>query len=372
MKIIIAPDKFKGSLSAREVCEAIQAGIRQVAVDAEIILHPLADGGEGSLDILAGHLAAEEIETIVQDPLFRPLRAAYLKNGETAYVEMARASGLPLLKPSERNARLTSTYGTGQLIRNAIQRGAKRLLLFVGGSATNDAGMGMAAALGYRFWDKDGQWVKPVGENLLQVARIDPESAVVDPLLLSSSVVSDVRNPLYGGQGAAYIFAPQKGANAEDVALLDDGLKHIANLIERDLGLQVAELPGAGAAGGLGAGGAAFLKADIRSGIDTMMQATGLPEQLDGADLIITGEGKFDGQSLQGKVVAGVAEMARERGIPCLVFAGSTSLSPVDYEPLGIRKVYTVMEAGMSLSEAIASAAERLKTLAAAALREIL
>lgn len=369
-KIIIAPDKFKGSLSAREVCSAIRTGIRRVYPEAELIEHPLADGGEGSLDILSDHLVAETWEAIVQDPLFRPLRASYLKRGSTAYIEMARASGLPLLKPTERNARITTTYGTGQLIRNAIQRGCEEIMLFVGGSATNDGGIGMANALGYRFLDKLGKPIRPVGEELIRLHRIDPDRLLFDPSLVSGVVVSDVRNPLYGEQGAARVFAPQKGADEAAVVLLDEGLEQLAEIVARDLGIQVGDLPGAGAAGGLGAGGVAFLGAEIQSGIQTMIHATRLPDRLENTDLIITGEGMLDHQSLQGKVVAGVAEMAREHDVPCTVIAGNTSLTMAEYQSAGIRKVYTVMEKGLSLDQALAEAGIRVEVLAEALIRQ--
>lgn len=364
-KIIIAPDKFKGSLSASEVCAAIRRGIQRVLPEAIIIEHPLADGGEGSLDILSAHLEVETIEAIVQDPLFRPLRASYVKSGQTAYVEMARASGLPLLKPTERNARITTTYGTGQLIRNALQRGCREVLLFVGGSATNDGGIGMATALGYRFLDKQGKTIKPVGEELIRIDRIDADQLHFAPEKVRSVVVSDVQNPLFGEQGAAWVFAPQKGADEEDVVLLDEGLENLAEIVARDLGTSVSNIPGAGAAGGLGAGGVAFLKAQIQSGIKTVIQTTNLYAHLENADLIITGEGMLDHQSLQGKVIAGVAETALKQNIPCVCIVGNTSLQPADYEPLGIREVLTVMEPGLSLERAIKEAASRVEGLAA-------
>lgn len=360
-KIIIAPDKFKGSLSASEVCAAIRKGIQRVLPEALVIEHPLADGGEGSLDILSDHLEVETIEAIVQDPLFRPLRASYVKSGQTAYVEMARASGLPLLKAIERNARLTTTYGTGQLIRNALQRGCREVMLFVGGSATNDGGIGMASALGYRFLDNQGKTIKPVGEELIRIARIDSDQLHFAPDAIRSVVVSDVQNPLFGVQGAAHVFAPQKGANEEDVALLDEGLEHLAAIVARDLGIELGGLPGGGAAGGLGAGGVAFLGAKIQSGIKTVIQTTNLQAHLEEVDLIITGEGMLDHQSLQGKVIAGVAEVAQDRGIPCVCIAGNTSLDRKDYEPLGIREVMTVMEPGLSLERAIKEAASRVE-----------
>lgn len=364
-KIIIAPDKFKGSLSASEVCAAIRRGIQRVLPEAIIIEHPLADGGEGSLDILSAHLEVETIEAIVQDPLFRPLRASYVKSGQTAYVEMARASGLPLLKPTERNARITTTYGTGQLIRNALRRGCREVLLFVGGSATNDGGIGMATALGYRFLDKQGKTIKPVGEELIRIDRIDADQLHFAPEKVRSVVVSDVQNPLFGEQGAAWVFAPQKGADEEDVVLLDEGLENLAEIVARDLGTSVSNIPGAGAAGGLGAGGVAFLKAQIQSGIKTVIQTTNLYAHLENADLIITGEGMLDHQSLQGKVIAGVAETALKQNIPCVCIVGNTSLQPADYEPLGIREVLTVMEPGLSLERAIKEAASRVEGLAA-------
>lgn len=370
-KIVIAPDKFKGSLSALEVCEAIRQGIQKILPEAEIIMHPLADGGEGSLDILGDHLEVETIEAIVQDPLFRPLRSTYVKSGDKAYVEMARASGLPLLKATERNARLTTTFGTGQLIRNALQRGSREIMLFVGGSATNDGGIGMASALGYRFLDKHGKPVKPIGEELIRISRIHADQLYFEPAAIRSVVVSDVRNPLYGQEGAAQVFAPQKGAGAEDVQLLDAGLENLAEIVSRDLGIRIDDLPGAGAAGGLGAGGVAFLGARIESGIETMIKTTDLKAHLENADLIITGEGMFDGQSLQGKVVAGVAETAREQQIPCAVIAGNTNLKPADYAHLGIKRVKLVMQEGLTLERAIREASERVEGLAAELVKEL-
>jgi glycerate kinase len=364
MKIIVAPDKFKGSLTAQEVCEAVRDGILQIKKDAEVIMHPLADGGEGSLDILADHLGAEEKEAIVLNPLFQPLRASYLMYEDMAYIEMARASGLPLLKPEERSARLTTTFGTGQLIRNAIQRGAREIHLFVGGSATTEAGIGMASALGYRFVDAAGNNLRPVGENLGRIDRIDSSQLQFDPSAIRATVVTDVLNPLYGPDGAAHVFAPQKGADVDDVKYLDEGLQHLAEIIKRDLGKEVAELPGAGAAGGLGAGGVAFLNADIKSGIESIIEATYLKYHLDETDLIITGEGMFDHQSLQGKVVAGVAQLAKQHDIPVLVFAGNTNLSPGEYRPLGIHDVITVMQEGVTLERAMREARSRLTMMA--------
>lgn len=368
MKIIVAPDKFKGSLTAAEVCAAVGEGILQIHPGAEVIHHPLADGGEGSLDILANHQATEEVEAIVLNPIFQPIKASYLLSGDTAYIEMARASGLPLLRPDQRSARLTTTFGTGQLIRNAIQRGAHRIFLFVGGSATTDAGIGMAAALGYRFLDASGEQVRPIGENLGQISRIDTSQLLFDPAKIKATVVSDVLNPLYGPEGAAYVFAPQKGANADDVAFLDTGLQHLAAIIQRDLTTAIAGIPGAGAAGGLGAGGVAFLGADIQSGIETMITATNLEQHLPDTDLIITGEGMLDHQSLQGKVVAGVAALAKRKDIPVVVVAGNTSLSPDEYQPLGIRQVQTVMQDGWTLDRAMREARDRVVAITADAI----
>ncbi|MCB0630086.1 MAG: glycerate kinase [Saprospiraceae bacterium] len=370
MKIIVAPDKFKGSLSAREVCEAVKEGVLTERGDAEVIMHPLADGGEGSLDILASHLVAVEVETIVLNPLFQPVRASFLMNGDAAYIEMARASGLPLLRPDQRSARRTTTFGTGQLIRNALQRGARRIFLFVGGSATTDAGIGMASALGYRFLDAAGRNLRAVGENLARVHLIDASHLMFDPSEIEAVVVSDVLNPLHGPEGAAHVFAPQKGADQADVVFLDEGLRHLAGVIERDLGKQVADLPGAGAAGGLGAGGVAFLNASIQSGIESIIAATSLERQLPGTGLIITGEGMFDQQSLQGKVVSGVARLAKQYDIPVVVIAGNTSMTPEEYRGLGIRQVYTVMQDGWSLERAMREARERVIALTAAALTD--
>lgn len=364
MKILIAPDKFKGSLTAAAVCQAIMNGIHRFDPAIECILHPLADGGEGSLEMLRMVTASKTITRVVLDPLFRPVEASYLRDDQVAYIELAAASGLELLKPEERNCLYTTTYGTGELILDAIQNGATRLFLFVGGSATNEAGLGMAAALGYRFLDQNGVLLSPIGNNLGLVDRIDPTALKCDPGDLEITVACDVRNTLFGKEGAAYVYAPQKGADGNAVALLDHGLMNISRVIQKDLGMDVSRIEGGGAAGGIGAGGVAFLGASIRPGIDTIMQITGFEDKLQGVDLVITGEGKVDEQTVRGKVVKGVAEQCRQKNVPVGVICGRMELEEEKLKQLGVKIWGQVLTGGITPEQAVNEAGDRVADLA--------
>ena len=357
MNILIAPDKFKGSLSAIAVCDAIEAGLMRFDPATEVQKLPLADGGEGTLDVLRSCLDLQTISRTVSDPLFRPVTASYQMGGEIAYIEMAAASGLPLLTAAERDCRYTTTLGTGELIADALHKGAKEIYLFVGGSATNDAGIGMAQALGYRFLDKSDQALQPVGDNLVHIHRIlPPEKAL--PEALRCFVVCDVQNPLYGPDGAAHVYGPQKGASPATVAALDLGLQHVAALFRDQLSRDVAMIPGAGAAGGIAAGAMVFLHARIRPGIQTLMDLVGFDEFAQKADLILTGEGKMDMQTLSGKVIYGVAMAAQQLGKPLGVICGASEVSTADIEKLGIARVLPVMNGTVPLDEAMQDAAK--------------
>ena len=342
-KIVVASDSFKGSLSSMQVADAVERAVLQACPACDVIKIDVADGGEGTMDALQHTLGGHKIWLEVSDPLGRPVRASYviLEDGTTAVVEMAVASGLPLLSPEERNPLETSTYGTGQLIADALNKGCRKFLIGIGGSATNDAGMGMLQALGYRFTDAQGNVLCGCGESLEKVASIDASSA--SPALKESEfiVACDVDAPLYGPKGAAYVFAPQKGADTETVERLDNGLKHFSEVVAKSKGAieDYAQTPGAGAAGGLGFGLMAFLNARLVSGINMVLDAIGFDSIIKDADLIITGEGKIDSQTLTGKTPYGVLQRAKLQGIPVVAIGGSVQLEPEETEAAGFASI---------------------------------
>ena len=364
MHVVVAPDKFKGSLTAPEVCQAIERGLRRYDADLQVTTLPLADGGEGSLDLLISLLGLEVVRQTVNDPLFRPVAAYYGKKGTTAYVELAKASGLVLLTAEERSALSTSTYGTGELIRHAIEHGAREVYLLIGGSASNDAGIGIAQALGYQFLDASGNALPPTGASLAQVATIRFGTSAEYLKNTTVRVISDVNNPLYGPQGAAYVYGPQKGASSEDVTLLDEGLRRIASKMSEFAGQPIEALPGAGAAGGVGAGAVTFLRAQLLPGAATLMDLCGAPAAIQRSDLVISGEGKVDQQTLHGKVIRGVSDACRAFNVPLGVVCGSLEADEIVLQQLGVWRAYAVKENTMSLAEAILRAPERTETLA--------
>jgi glycerate kinase len=326
MRVLVAPDKFRGTLSARQAAVAVATGWRRARAEDEVDVLPMADGGEGTLATLIGGMGGRSLAARVRGPLADEVDAAFglaeMANGRTAVVEMALASGLELLSPGRRDALRTSTIGTGELIRLALDHRPARILVCVGGSATNDGGVGMAGALGARFLDGVGDPIGLGGRALLDLARIDLSE--MDPRLraVAVTVASDVDNPLTGPRGASAVFGPQKGATPDDVRELDAALGHLAAVVHRDLGVDLRDEPGAGAAGGLGFGLMAFCGAHLRPGVEVVAEAVGLAERMRGADLVLTGEGRFDAQSLRGKVVAGVLRSAAEHGVPAAVVCG--------------------------------------------------
>ena len=326
MRIVIAPNAFKGSLSALEAAEAIAEGVQVAAPDIELVLLPIADGGDGTVEALVAATHGEHRSLRVRGPLGDPVDAAYglIDQGSTAVIEMAKAAGLALVPTEQRDPRITTTYGVGELLQHAYDAGARHFIVGIGGSATNDGGAGMAQALGYHLLDEQGHELPPGGLALNKLARIhvggvhaDWKAAVVD-------VACDVSNPLTGPSGASAVYGPQKGATPEMVAELDAGLQRLAEVIQRDLGVDVDSLPGAGAAGGLGAGLVAFAGARLRPGAEMVMEALKLDETLSSADLVITGEGRLDSQTARfGKGPAAVARHAKNAGIPVIGIAGS-------------------------------------------------
>jgi glycerate kinase len=361
MRILIAADKFKGSLTSFEACAAIAKGLGLASTRLEIIQLPLADGGEGLLDVMAFYIPSQTHSAGTLDPLLRPMSSPWLlsADGRTAVVEMAKTSGLQLLDPSEYDCLASSTFGTGQLIGEAIRSGAEEIVIGIGGSATNDGGIGMAAALGFRFLDKGGKELPPVGGSLIRIGRIDvPRGAGWGEIHFR--VACDVTSPLYGPRGATRVYAPQKGASPETVELLEAGMLHYAGVLERDLGIKVADRPGAGAAGGLGAGCMAFLKAEMVRGVDLVIEYSRAGELVRDSDLVITGEGKMDGQTLQGKLVAGIAALGGKYNKPVLAVCGTLELSPAELQELGIAAAFPLMTGTMTLEYALRNAVKLL------------
>lgn len=366
MNILICPDKFKDSLTAREAAYAIKEGLPEEHI---AILVPMADGGEGSLEVIAQNLPGEWAVATVHDPLFRLLSAQYFISGNTAYIEMAKASGYELLTDNERDCTKTTTLGTGELIQDAIDRDVKNIVLFIGGSATNDGGIGVATALGYQFLDESGKELAPIGENLIQVREIRlPEKPLTN---ISFAVICDVTNPFYGPNGAAHVYAAQKGATAGQIAQLDAGLRNLAERIKKQLTIDIQQLPGAGAAGGLGGGAVAFLNAEIKSGTKTLIEITGLEEKIRHTDLIITGEGKFDGQSINGKLIDGICAIARKQQVPVWMVCGVSQISDEQITDLGISRIITLTNEETSVQYAIENAESLIKSLISEASQEL-
>jgi glycerate kinase len=330
MRVLVCPDKFRGTLSAREAAEAIARGWRRARPEDMLDVAPMADGGDGTLDVLApvGEEGVERRTVRVHGPLNDPIDAELGIRDGVAVVEMARASGLALLDPRRRDPRRTTTRGTGELMRAAVDAGVPRLMVCLGGSASNDGGVGMAAALGAKFLDAEGKVLPDGGAALVDLWHID--ATLLDLRLGSVDVtgVTDVDNPLAGPAGASATYGPQKGASPDDVWLLDEALRHLAAVVQRDLGIDPKDEPGAGAAGGLGYGLLAFCRARLRPGVEVVMETLGLHERLRSADLVITGEGSLDAQSLHGKVPAGVLRAASIAAVPVSILCGSASVRP--------------------------------------------
>ena len=352
MKIIIAPDKFKGSLTSFEVCDAIATGIKQADSSVEIFSFPMADGGDGFASVLQHYYKTETVYCDTVDPLYRKINATYQWNkvSKTAIIEMAVASGLVLLKAEERSATKTSTFGTGMIIRNAIEKGADKIILGLGGSATNDAGIGILAALGFLFIDEGNNELSPVGESLLYIKKIIAPRSLPG---ITIEIALDVQNTLYGPQGAAYIYAPQKGADEKAIKLLDEGLRNFAFIVQEQTGKDISSIPGTGAAGGIAAGLLAFFDVILKKGIDMVIEASGIEKEIDNTNLIITGEGKMDKQTLDGKVVSKMAALANERNIPVIAFCGISEESNLLKQRLNITHIESLVSEGTTKEAAM-------------------
>jgi glycerate kinase len=374
MRVVVAPDKFRGSLSAAEAARALARGVREADPSAVVDEVPMADGGEGTVDALVAATGGTSREAVVSGPLGDPTRARFglLGDGRTAVIEMATASGLALLPRDRRDPSRASTRGTGELLLEAVGAGARKVILGIGGSATNDGGAGLAQALGYRLLDRSGRELEPGGGALERLDRIDPSGTDRRLSGVEIAVACDVDNPLCGPRGASAVYGPQKGADPDMVARLDRNLDHFASVVERDLGVSVRDLAGAGAAGGLGAGLVSFASARLEPGVALVIRAVGLADRLHKADLCLTGEGSVDASTAHGKTAVGVARLARSLGCPTLALAGTLGPGAEAVLGEGIDAVFSLCPGPVSLEQAVAHAAEWLERAASQAVRAFL
>ncbi|MEJ7644138.1 MAG: glycerate kinase [Chryseolinea sp.] len=357
MTILIAPDKFKGTLTALQVCTALKDALLSINSSLDVVELPLADGGEGTCELLTEYCHGSFVDVEVRDPLNRKIFSRYgvSSDGKIAFVEMAKASGLQLLLQAERNPWLTSTVGTGDMIRHALDRGVKQIMMGIGGSATNDAGMGMADALGIKFFSAGGERLEGLGQNMWKVNTIDTTSVHPSLKEVNFTLFCDVNNPLFGPDGAAYVFAPQKGADPNLVRMLDDGLRSYATCLTQKTSRDV-DFPGAGAGGGLPATLKAFASVDIRAGMEYIIDFIGLEDHVCRADIIITGEGKIDEQTMAGKVVKGVAGLAAKHNKPLIVIAGASEISEASLRALSVHTLITLVRDDTTTAEAMTNA----------------
>jgi len=356
VRILIVPDKFKGSLTAAQVCDAAAEGLSKKFPDAHIIKLPLADGGEGTAQILTEYFKGKTVKLIVHGPLGQEVEAMYgTDNGSTAFIEMASASGLQLIDKEKRDPMETTTFGTGELIRHAIEHGASKIVLGIGGSSTNDAGIGMAEALGFKFLDASGNRLKSVGKNLTHIEHIDMSGVMPELKTVAVTALCDVNNPLYGLNGAAHIYGPQKGAGPDAVELLDQGLINFERVAKKTFG-RSADFAGAGAGGGIAGGASVFFKLTVRPGTRFVMETLKVFEEIGAADLIITGEGKIDRQTLAGKVVASVAQHAAGFNKKVIALCGVCELRKNELEKIGVKEVVSLTDPFTSPEEAVKNA----------------
>ena len=367
MKAVVAMDSFKGSLTSLEAGEAVREGILRAMPDARVTVRPLADGGEGTVEALTAGMGGRRERVTVTGPIGRPVEAVYgiLDGGRTAVMEMSAAAGLTLVPAGKRDPLRATTYGVGEMIRDAIGKGCRRLIVGIGGSATNDGGAGMAAALGVRFFRADGEPYIPTGGTLDQLARVDRSG--LEPALagVELTAMCDIDNPLCGPTGASAVFGPQKGAGPDMVPVLDRNLGHLADIMAEDLGRDLRDMPGAGAAGGLGFGVAAFFGGRLQMGIETVLDVAGFDHLLQGAWLVITGEGCIDGQSLRGKVVSGVARRAKAADVPTIAMVGDIGEGAGGLYEQGVTGIFSINRVAIPFSQARTRSREDLRAASA-------
>lgn len=355
MKIVISIDSLKGSLTSIEAANAIKKGILSVDNKSDVVIMPLADGGEGTVEALVQGMNGEEKVISVTGPINEKVNATYgiLKETNTAIIEMAQASGLPLVPAELRNPLNTTTYGVGEIIKEAIEKGCRNFIVGIGGSATNDCGVGMLQALGFEFYDENDNLVGLGGKVLNQIKRIKTDNKLKELDECNFKIACDVNNPLYGENGAAYIYGPQKGATEEIVKELDKGLKNFAEVVKKDLGKDIAHIEGAGAAGGLGFGFLGFLNSKLESGIKIILDEIKLEEVVKDADIVITGEGRLDNQTAMGKAPIGVAKLAKKHGAKVIAIAGCTTPDAVKCNEEGIDAYFSIVNKAMTIDEAM-------------------
>lgn len=373
MKFLLAIDSFKGSISSLEAANAFEAGIKRVKNNVEVIKIPIADGGEGTVESLVNFTKGEIIKTKVKDPLMREIDSYFgiLGDGETVVIEMAAASGLPLLKDDERNPLYTTTYGTGELIKKALDMGFRRFVLGIGGSATNDAGVGMAMALGFKFLDKEGYDIGLGGVKLFNLHSID--TTCKDKRLDECEflVACDVENTLYGEKGATYVYARQKGAGEEDLILLEKSIVNFSNVVFKEFEINISEIKGGGAAGGLGAGAYVFLNGKIKKGIDVLIDILKLDEVVKDVDFVVTGEGKIDGQTLSGKVPFGIAKLSKNYNKPVIAVCGLLEEGYKEIYNYGVDTIFSITNGPISLNESMKNASVLIEDTAERIIRFI-
>ncbi|SFJ49315.1 glycerate kinase [Olleya namhaensis] len=365
MKIVIAPDKFKNSLTSLEFCSIVETQIKADLPNATVVKLPLADGGDGTIDIVNYYLKGKTINAKVSNPFFTAVNASYVYaiKTKTAFIEMAEASGLKLLEKTQFDCKNTSTYGTGELILDAINKGATKIILGIGGSATNDCGIGMATALGYRFLDKNNDAVHPIGANLSAIKAIDLSKVEPKIFEVDFKIACDVTNPLYGKNGAAYVYGPQKGATHKDVLLLNKGLKDFSKLISLIFNIDPQSIPGSGAAGGMGIASKIFLKGHLQSGNKLIKQLSNFETQIIDADWIITGEGKLDSQTLSGKTIQGILDVSLVKNIKVAAFCGTIDIDSNVLNKMGISYVSEIINEAKNLDDAMKNAPIHLKKI---------
>lgn len=340
-KCIVISDSFKGTLSSLEICRIARESIPKFFSACQVVTVPVADGGEGTVECFVQGIGAVPVSVPVTGPYGEPISAVYARKERLAVIEVAAAAGLPMVG-ERKDPETTTTYGVGQLIAHAVENGCTQILLGLGGSATNDGGCGCAAALGVSFYDKNGREFVPTGKVLTEIVRIDASQARAQLDGVTITAMCDVENPLCGPNGAAYVFGPQKGADKDMVERLDQGLCHLALVMKRDLGVSVAQIPGAGAAGGMGGGCMAFLGGELKSGIECVLDTVQFDVLLDGTDLVITGEGRIDSQSVQGKVISGIAKHTKPRDIPLLALVGGIAEDAAAAYDLGVTAMFGI------------------------------
>ena len=369
-RVVVASDSFKGCLTSLQVADAVEAGVKSVYPSCEVVKLSVADGGEGTVQALSDAMNGEIVSILVKDPLGREVSASYamIREKETAVIEVSAASGLTLLSPQERNPLAASSYGSGQIISDALSRGCRNFLMCIGGSAVNDAGMGMLSALGFRFLDEEGNRLEGSGADMSEVCDVDLSQ--VDPALGEAvfTVACDVDSPFCGTQGAAYVFAPQKGASPEQVKILDEGMSHFASVMKKLTGIDVINIPGAGAAGGIGGTMASFLGAELKSGAEMVLDAVRFDEVLSDTDMVITGEGCLDGQTMTGKLPYCVAQRSAKADVPVAAVCGRAEVDECQY----FGAIIPVAPAAMPLNEAMipSVASENIKKAVASFLHD--